>query len=235
MRELVLAGPGKNALGTEMLTTIADALRSAAGAPLLLRGEGGALSAGLHLREVASLAGADAMRAFLVHLDDVCAELFDYPGPIVALVDGHAIAGGCVLAQCCDYRVAAASPRLRIGLNETALGVAFPPRILGILKARIPLAHQHDVLLGAGIFSPEDALARGLVDVVAEDAEGVARAWLTRAAAHSPGAYAATKADLRRGATTVDAAAHERFYGDLVPRLWASAAVRERLLAVIGG
>jgi enoyl-CoA hydratase/carnithine racemase len=70
---------------------------------------------------------------------------------------------------------------------------------------------------------------------VSEDAEAVARAWLTRVAAHSPAAYAATKADLRRGATTVAAADHERFYGDLVPRLWASAEVRERLLAVIGG
>src|SRR5690606_9804653 len=104
MRELTIQGPGKNALGRELMGSLLAQLREADGEPLLLTGAGDAFSAGLNLKELLELdeAGMDGFRRLLGELS---AALFDYPGPTVALVNGHAIAGGCVLALCCDWRV----------------------------------------------------------------------------------------------------------------------------------
>src|SRR5689334_8594507 len=101
MFEITLNGPGKNALGTEMMRWILARLDEAAGRPVLLTGAGDALSAGLHLREVAGLDAA-GMLAFLRLLEACMSALYLYPGPTVAAVNGHAIAGGCVLVECCD-------------------------------------------------------------------------------------------------------------------------------------
>jgi enoyl-CoA hydratase len=196
MREIRLDGPGKNALGTTMLTFLLDQLREAAGEPVLLTGAGDALSAGLNLKEVGALEG-EAMLTFLRLLERAFAALYLYPGPTVALVNGHAIAGGCLLALACDHRVAAASPKIKIGVNEVALGMRFPPRILAMAKQRVPPQFHTAVLLGAQLFDPAGALRVGLVDEVAEDARAVAEARL-RALGSSPGqAYALTKIDLR--------------------------------------
>ena len=168
-----MASATKNALGTEMLDHIDAELARAGGAPVLLTGGGDAFSAGLDLREVASL-DAPGMKRFLDKLEGVCARLFDYPGPTVAAVNGHAIAGGCVLTICCDLRVCTSSPRARIGLNEVALGLRFPPGIAAIVRARVPPRSVAEVVLGAGLHAPEDARRLGLVDELADDVAGVA-------------------------------------------------------------
>ena len=110
MVEITMAWKAKNALGTETMTDLRTRLRAAAGAPVLLTGTGDAFSAGLNLKEVASLDVA-GMRAFLELLESLMTELFQYPGPVVAHVNGHAIAGGCILALACDHRVAAGGRR----------------------------------------------------------------------------------------------------------------------------
>jgi hypothetical protein len=66
-------------------------------------------------------------------------------------VNGHAIAGGCVLALCCDWRVAVDRADVRIGLNEVALGLEFPPMIMNLVRDRIPRRHVERVVLEAGL------------------------------------------------------------------------------------
>src|SRR5262249_12661406 len=102
--ELTLAAPGRNALGAAVMEDIRSRLHAAAGRPVLLAGSGGAFSAGLNLKEVAAL-DRDGMARFLDLLETLIEELYCYPGPVVAAITGHAIAGGCVLALCCDHRV----------------------------------------------------------------------------------------------------------------------------------
>ena len=196
MLEVVLEGPGKNALGSALMRQLIDALRSAAGGPLLLRGAGDAFCAGLNLKEMAGLDAA-GMQAFLALLEDMVQALYEYPGPIAAAVNGHAVAGGCVLALGCDWRVMTTAPGARIGLNEVAIGARFPPRTWAMVKARLPAASIERVVLGAQLVDPQSALALGLVDELADDPLAVAQDRLALLARHPRDAYAVAKRGIR--------------------------------------
>lgn len=233
MFEIRLSGPGKNALGTPLMQRLLDRIVEADGRPILLTGDGDAFSAGLDLKEVASL-DPTGMEAFLRLFGTLAATLYTYSGPTVALVNGHAIAGGCILAACCDYRVAKSDPKIRIGLNEVALGIRFPPALLAILRMRLPPAHFETIILGAELHAPQAALALGLVDVVEEKAREVAEARLAALAAHPAVAYAGAKVDLRGRAALVggDPEAERRFIADVLPT-WTSDDLKARLRKVL--
>jgi enoyl-CoA hydratase/carnithine racemase len=233
MFEINLRGPAKNALGSEMLGWLLAQLASARGEPVLLTGSRDAFSAGLDLKEVAALDAA-GMERYLRLLERCMAAVYLHPAPVVAAVEGHAIAGGCVLAACCDHRVATTDPRARIGLNEVALGVRYPPRVFHIVQQRVPRAAHETVFLGAGLFSPTEARVHGLVDELADDALATARARAEALAAHPRDAYAATKRAMR-GATDADLAPddiEDRWMRDSVA-VWTSPALKERVLAVL--
>jgi len=229
--ELVIRAPGRNALSRELMERLLGALREAAGRPLVLRGVDGVFSAGLNLREVAAL-DASGMAAFLRLLEALIGALYDYPGPTVACVDGHAIAGGCVLALCCDWRVAADQPQLRLGLNEVALGLEFPPAILALVRDRVPRRHIERVVLEAGLYDPVTACALGLVDEVAADAPTAARAALARLAASPAETYRATKRAVHAGVLALSAAQQRDFEERIVPA-WCAPATKARIAAVL--
>ena len=231
MHEITLSGPGRNALGSEMMAYILDELEKAAGKPILLSGGGETFSAGLNLLELSELDGP-GMVHFLSRLEDTCAALYTYPGPTVAAVNGHAIAGGCVVALACDLRIAARDANIKIGLNEVALGLRFPPSVLEIIRRRVPAHHLDAVLLGGGLHDPEEALRLGLVDEVADDVHWRAREVLGTLAAHPAGAYAALKNDLRGASLEVDPAKRESFLQDGLS-LWTSEAFRDKIRQVL--
>ena len=229
---ITLQGPGKNALSTAMMTHVIEQLRNAAGAPVLLTGGAGAFSAGLDLKEVSSL-DSGGMAAFLQLLEDCMTALYLYPGPTAAAVNGHAIAGGCVLTLCCDARVATDDASVKIGLNEVALGLRFPPRVLSIVRARVPRSHEDVVLLGAGLHAPADALRYGLVDELAADPVAAAHARLQALAAHPPEAYARTKHDLRGSADSLASNAEVKSWIERSTPIWTSPDLRTRIAALL--
>lgn len=229
MFEIRMQGPGKNSLGVAMMDFLLERLGEAGGRPVLLAGTGDVFSAGLNLREVARL-DPPGMEAFLRKFEALVSALYGYPGPTVALVNGHAIAGGCILALCCDHRVVPPDPRIRMGLNEVALGVRFPPMTLRVVCQRIAPHHQAKVLLGAGLHAPAEALRLGLVDEVAADAEKVARERLSALGALPAGAYAATKEALRGG--ILHRPEDEAYIQQLIPT-WTSPEIKQRLEAIL--
>jgi enoyl-CoA hydratase/carnithine racemase len=168
------------------------------------------------------------MRRFLDLLEELVLELYTYPGPSVALINGHAIAGGCVLALCCDYRIAKADPRTRIGLNEVAIGVRYPPRVLRLVRARVPVRYRELVLLGAELLPVEQAREIGLIDEVAEDASRRAGERLAALSRHPHDAYAAAKLALRGGELDVAPEERARFVEHDLPS-WTGPATKERL------
>ena len=228
---LTIAGPGKNALSSTVMQDVIRQTREAGGRPVLVVGEGDAFSAGLNLKEVASLDVA-GMERFLGLLDDMIDALFGYDGPMVACVNGHAIAGGCVIALCADLRVAADDPPIRIGLNEVALGLEFPPKIMKLARYRLSRHQVERALLEAGLYDPKTAVALGFVDEVAADPLPRARALLDAIAAHPRPVYAATKRTLREGVVALAEADRRYFRDDVLPR-WTAPEVKEKVLAAL--
>lgn len=230
MHKIVLSGPGKNALGTDMMRWLMEQLAAADGKPVLLTGDGDAFSAGLNLKELASLDG-DEMLAFLDLLEESMAAYYNHPAPVVGHINGHAIAGGCILALCCDIRISTDNPRARIGLNEAAIGLRFPPGIMHIVRNRVPRRWAHEVVLGAGLYTPDEALRLGLIDDVSEDAETRAKQWFDALSAHSLETYRLIKSDLRPSiALTPDERAE--FLENSLP-LWTSPNLKRRLAQIL--
>lgn len=229
--QLLLSAPGRNALSRAHMERLVSELRAAGDRPLLVIGADGAFSAGLNLKEVAGL-DQPAMRSFLLLLDDLIDALYEYPGPTVACVNGHAIAGGCVIALCCDWRVAAEQPASRIGLNEVALGLEFPPKILALVRDRVPRRHIERVVLEAGLHDPRAAVEVGLVDEIAADPLPIARAALDRLAAVPRQTYAATKRSLRGGVLALSDAQRRAFDEQIVPA-WCGPATKQRITAAL--
>lgn len=183
VHELRLARAPVNALNPELCAELAHAVREAAarGARgIVLAGGPKVFSAGLDVPHLLSL-GEDqaeltqAWEAFFHAARALAAS----PVPVVAAMAGHAPAGGCVLALCCDYRVMADGP-YRIGLNETQVGLVAPEGIQALL-ARVVGPHRSERLLVAGAMpDAAEALRIGLVDELTHIDEVAVRArvWL---------------------------------------------------------
>ena len=112
-----------------------------------------------------------AFRTFFRAFNRVSLDLYTFPRPTVAAVTGHATAGGCILALCCDYRLVAGGRKL-MGLNEIKLGVPIPYLSDCILKQVVGVRHARTITEGGGFFPPEEALEMGLVDEI-HDLEAV--------------------------------------------------------------
>lgn len=156
----------------------------------VITGQGSIFSAGLDLPALVDLPAA-SFRAFMDRFTEVMLRIFELPVPVVAAVNGHAIAGGCALALQADVRIMAGG---KIGLTEAQLGLGLPPVILEVLRAQVPARSLVPIALEGRLLSPEEALALGLVDEVAADAR--AAAVLRAAQLATPGA-AEIKAALR--------------------------------------
>ncbi|MBX3203848.1 MAG: enoyl-CoA hydratase/isomerase family protein [Labilithrix sp.] len=228
MKTILLSGAGKNALSTSLMQRTLAEVREAKHEPIFLTGDGDAFSAGLNLKEVSNLDVA-GMTTFLETLEQLVEALYAHPAPVVAWVNGHAIAGGCVLALTADIRVMTGREGARIGLNEVALGLRFPPLTFAMVRARLTRPALERVLLEAALYEAGDARALGLVDLVGE--ESVARAMLSKLASHPADIYAATKLLLRPRLEVTDAD-RTRFREDTIP-YWASPERRAALLSVL--
>jgi enoyl-CoA hydratase len=193
-----------SAMDLELCREIAAQFRALAGDParaVVLTGSGKAFSAGVDLRRYLD-EGAEYVRRFLPALAESFLAVFELAKPVVAAVNGHAIAGGCVLAAAADVTLMADGPG-RVGLPEIKVGVPFPRVPLEIVRYAVGELAARRLVLGAQTHSAPEAQDLGLVaEVVAPDellARAVQRA---RSLADDVPAdtFAVTKAQLHRDA-----------------------------------
>lgn len=167
---------------------------------LVLTGTGSIFSAGVDLFRVLE-GGRAYVERFLPVLDHAFATLFFCAKPVVAAVNGHAIAGGFILTEACDRRLLARG-KATLGAPELKVGVPFPPVALEVLRRAIPPASLHEVVLAGRTYGDEEALARGFVDELVEPQALLERA-VERAeelATAPAAAYALTKRQVRQAA-----------------------------------
>ena len=107
----------------------------------------------------------DDFRGFYRVFNQVCLDLFTLPKPTVAAITGHAIAGGCILALCCDYRFIAKGKNL-MGLNEVKLGVPVPYLPDRVLHALAGVRKAREMMESGQFYAPDEMLKAGVVDEV---------------------------------------------------------------------
>jgi enoyl-CoA hydratase len=166
----------------------------------VITGQGGFFSAGLDLPLLVNLDRA-GMREQILRFDAAMLRIFELPIPLVAAVNGHAVAGGCVLALQADLRIGA-DKEARIGLNEAQLGIGLPAAVVETLRWQVPGTSLPAIALQGRLFSPREALQAGLLHEVVPEAELMPRA-LERAAALAalpPSGVRMVKQSLRRPA-----------------------------------
>ena len=223
-----------NALDPTLVADLGARLDEAerSGRPVVLTGNGRFFSAGLDLMGLPQ--EREEMGAFVDAFDDLMQRLFLFPCPTVAAVNGHAVAGGAILAAACDVRIGAAGD-YRIGVSEVQLGVIFPAFAFEVLRAIIPRARTAEVLLRAQLSGPKDAVVNGFLHELAPPGELAGRA---RQIAEEMGslpreAYSHTKRELR-AEFAERAAAHRQAKREQFLNTWfseESKALRAAILA----
>jgi enoyl-CoA hydratase len=151
-----------NALDLELLQAITAVMHDLdPNGAVVITGSGSVFSAGVDLRRIVE-GGRPYVEEFMPALSAAFLAIFDHRGPVLAAVDGHAIAGGCVIAAASDVRIMSGG---RIGLAELSVGVPFPPVAIEILRYAIGPAVGH-LVLTAGLLDAPQAQSIGLVHEV---------------------------------------------------------------------
>jgi len=246
VRTLTLNRPEvRNALDAALVAALTDALAEAAAEEgvrvVVLTGAGKAFSAGADLSALAALQDATAEEnlADSARLAGLFEAIYRHPKPVVAKVNGHAIAGGCGLAAVCDFSLVASGAKL--GFTEVRIG--FVPAIVAVFAARkLGEAALRDLMLRGHLIPAEEAMRIGLVtravpaadldaevdrlaDEIAHETSGSAVALTKRLLADVPGMglregldYAVQLNALAR--STVDCRAGVRAFLDKVSPPW---------------
>lgn len=233
VRTLTLNRPERrNALTPEMQDELTAALEAAGNDPgirvLILTGAGDSFCAGLDLIVLQSISDRTAsdLAADAERIARMFRTLYELPLPTIALVNGHAIAGGTGLATLCDFTFAV--PGTKFGYTEARIGF-LPALVSAYLTLQIGERRARNLLLSARLFDAAEACTLGLVTALAERdvlqktgadwAEALLRnspeslratkklladqnrAWLDQALAHALAAQAEsrTTADFREG------------------------------------
>jgi methylglutaconyl-CoA hydratase len=199
-RILTLNRPEKrNALNRSLRAALLAAFRDAEREPavrsVVITGAGRAFCAGLDLAE---LEGAlsdppEQQRADAEALAELLAAIHRCRVPVIAAVNGAAIAGGAGLATVCDVVVADRSAHF--GYTEVRLG--FIPALVSVFVIRqLGERRARRLLLGGHLIDADEAEALGLIDEVVDDGAALPRAlaWAYRFAGNAPDALARTKA-----------------------------------------
>ncbi|MFW9856573.1 MAG: enoyl-CoA hydratase/isomerase family protein [Candidatus Thorarchaeota archaeon] len=129
---------------------------------------------GFDLPEVLELSRSE-FQEFYQGFNKLTLLLYKTPKPTVAALTGHATAGGCILALCCDYRIIGQG-RTLMGLNEVKLGVPVPYPGDVILRDLVGTRHAREIMEIGEFYQPDKLLELGMVDEIVPKAEVRAKA-----------------------------------------------------------
>jgi enoyl-CoA hydratase len=230
--QLVLDRPPVNALDCELceaLTGALDQARRAGVRAVVLTGRGPTFSAGVDLKRVLSEEASYTER-MLSRLSATIEALLLFPLPVVAAINGSAIAGGWILAAACDTRIAAAGEHL-IGIPEMQLGLPIPPIGFEALRLATPPAVFAELVRGTN-WPVAEAHRAGLVDelVAREDLAARALAAAGALAAAPQVSYELTKLQERWPAVE-QARRAQRRWGARMLAVWTDPESRRRIAA----
>ncbi|HJT18438.1 MAG TPA: enoyl-CoA hydratase/isomerase family protein [Thermoanaerobaculia bacterium] len=231
---LRLAHKKASAMDLELCNAIQREFESAAEAndvrAIVLTGTGSIFSAGVDLPRLVD-SGRKYVQDFVEALDSAFRAMFLFPKPAIAAINGHAIAGGAVMAFACDYRLMTAG---RIGVPEALVGVPFPALAFEIVRFGVPKQHLQSVVLLAKTYEVAEAKSIGLIDEVVSGDSLLPRAneIALQMASITPSAFRLTKRQLREPYLR-DAAAVASASAEEIDALWAAPETHEHIRAYL--
>ncbi|HUR67977.1 MAG TPA: enoyl-CoA hydratase/isomerase family protein [Candidatus Thermoplasmatota archaeon] len=219
-----------NAIGPAFLQQFAHAWGEATrdGRAVVLAGNAKAFSAGLDLKTLPTLEHHE-MVAFARGFNSLFRDVLGYARPVVAAIDGPAMAGGAILALSSDFRLV--GPHAKLAVTEVPVGIPFPAPVAQLVRARLPPPEHAPALLRGIVRAGEECVRTGWAHELRPSAQLVedSVALATELGEHYPLAYAAAKQD---AAPIV--AAFDAFVKDDAER-WVDQVMHEDTLEAIVG
>ena len=173
-----LGRPKAHAINREMVDDLREALASLSQADYIrgaiLTAQGDIFSAGLDVVELYAY-DEEQMDRFWEAFGQLMRDMVAFPKPLIAAINGHSPAGGCVLALCTDHRIMAGG-KFRIGLNEVPVGVVAPGPVVELAAYCMGHGKASKMLLNGLLMTGEEALDFGLVDATCPQEEVLLRA-----------------------------------------------------------
>lgn len=160
--------PPANAMDHQLLSdgrTVLDELRAGEPSAVVLTGRPGFFSAGVDLKLAPTL-DPDAQREMVDGINRIFLDWYSFPRPVVAAVNGHAVAGGLILALTADQRIGAGDGKL--GLTELRAGIPYPAAAIAIVKAELSPPAARTLALRADLVDMRRGLELGLLDDLTE-------------------------------------------------------------------
>ena len=191
--------PPANAMSPDMLAdarAVLDEMRTDGPSAVVLTGRPGFFSAGVDLKLAPTL-DRDGQRELVEGINGTFLDWYSFPHPVVAAVNGHAIAGGLILALCADHRIGNGEGKL--GLTELKAGIGYPAAAIAVVKAELSPPAARELALRSELVDQRRGLELELLDEVVEPAELEPRALgaAEELAALPRSAYARVKEQLR--------------------------------------
>jgi enoyl-CoA hydratase/carnithine racemase len=187
-----------HAIDPQTITELRELLQQAAGdqevrALVLTSANHKFLSIGFDLPLLLEMT-PEEMQSFFHDFNTLCLKLYTFPKPTVAAITGHATAGGCILALCCDHRIIAEGRKL-MGVNELKIGVPVPFLAQQVLAAVCGEANAMEAVESGELYDPPRLLEMGMVDRAAplEEVHPLALARAAELGALHPKAFAGSK------------------------------------------
>jgi enoyl-CoA hydratase/carnithine racemase len=167
---LTIDRPKVNALNEVLIQRLSAKLSDLKNDPnvdgVIIIGKGKFFSFGFDVPELYSYS-REAFSNFIQNFCNLYASMFVFPKPLVAAINGHAAAGGCMLALACDYRIMA-SGHGKIGLNEMSFGATALAGATEMLRFLVGNQIASEMLISGYLYNPDEAMSLKLVQEVVD-------------------------------------------------------------------
>lgn len=183
---LRISNPAKRgALDHEILDTLAETVRGLEARCLVVTGDGKMFSAGYDIGNLDEQQFAERTEKLVAHPFHAALEVLEaYEFPVIAALNGHAIGGGLELALTADIRIAAHG--IKLGMPPAKLGLIYSHTGLKKFLDVVGLPHTNELFFTGRNIEADRALAIGLVNHVADDAEQAAVGLAAEIAGNAP-------------------------------------------------
>jgi enoyl-CoA hydratase len=164
---------------------------------VVLTSKGSTFSAGVDLLRLIN-GGPEYIERFMPALTDALLKLFEFPRPVIAAMNGHAVAGGFILACACDVRIMV-DGNGRLGMPELLVGVPLPAIALEVLRFAVPAPYLAQLAYCGRTVTPTEALRIGMVEELVPENQLLGHAFRTanQMAAIPEKPFEMTKRELR--------------------------------------